>query len=126
SSRAWTKSPPRPSGWWAPDVRALYRRRVRRAPGRVSAGRVGGAAPAGGGGGEAIAAASLVEGLRRLYPELPLVMTTVTSTGAQIVRKRFAGLATHRFFPLDFPAVTRRAVASINPAFLICMETELW
>ncbi len=76
--------------------------------------------------GEAIAAAPLVEGLRRLHPELPLVMTTVTSTGAQIVRDRFAGLATHRFFPLDFPSVTRRAVAKINPAFLICMETELW
>ena len=76
--------------------------------------------------GEAIAAAPLVEGLRRLHPDLPLVMTTVTSTGAQIVRERFAGLATHRFFPLDFPSVARRAVASINPAFLICMETELW
>lgn len=76
--------------------------------------------------GEAIAAAPLVEALRRLHPELPLVMTTVTSTGAQIVRDRFAGLATHRFFPLDFPSVARRAVAAINPAFLICMETELW
>src|SRR5213593_920968 len=76
--------------------------------------------------GEAIAAAPLVEGLRRLHPELPLVMTTVTSTGAQIVRERFAALATHRFFPLDLPSVTRRAVAAINPAFLICMETELW
>jgi len=76
--------------------------------------------------GEAIAAAPLVEGLRRLHPELPLVMTTITSTGAQIVRERFAGLATHRFFPLDLPSAARRAVASIDPAFLICMETELW
>ena len=76
--------------------------------------------------GEAIAATPLVEGLRRLYPELPLVVTTVTNTGAQIVRERFAGLATHRFFPLDLPWVARRVSASINPAFLICMETELW
>jgi 3-deoxy-D-manno-octulosonic-acid transferase len=76
--------------------------------------------------GEAIAARPLIEGLRRLYPELPLVMTTVTSTGAQIVRERFAGLATHRFFPLDLPWVARRVAASIDPAFLICMETELW
>ena len=76
--------------------------------------------------GEAIAATPLVEGLRRLYPDLPLVVTTVTSTGAQIVRERFAGLATHRFFPLDLPWGARRVSASINPAFLICMETELW
>ncbi|PYM93295.1 MAG: 3-deoxy-D-manno-octulosonic acid transferase [Candidatus Rokuibacteriota bacterium] len=76
--------------------------------------------------GEAIAATPLIEGLRRVYPELPLVVTTVTSTGAQIVRERFAGLATHRFFPLDLPWVARRVSASINPVFLICMETELW
>ncbi|HZN52695.1 MAG TPA: 3-deoxy-D-manno-octulosonic acid transferase [Methylomirabilota bacterium] len=76
--------------------------------------------------GEAIAAAPLVEGLRRLYPELPMVMTTVTNTGAQIVRERFAGLATHRFFPLDLPWAVKRFAAAIDPAFLICMETELW
>src|SRR5262245_62560719 len=64
--------------------------------------------------GEAIAAAPLVEGLRRLHPELPLIMTTVTSTGAQIVRDRFAGLGTPRFFPLDLPSVTRRAVSAID------------
>jgi 3-deoxy-D-manno-octulosonic-acid transferase len=76
--------------------------------------------------GEAIAAAPLVDGLRRLYPELPLVVTTVTETGAGIVRERYAGLARHRFLPLDLPWATRRFVASLNPAFLVCMETELW
>jgi 3-deoxy-D-manno-octulosonic-acid transferase len=76
--------------------------------------------------GEALAAAPLVEGLKRLHPELPMVMTTVTNTGAQIVRERFAGLVTHRFFPLDLPWAVRRFSAAIDPAFLICMETELW
>jgi 3-deoxy-D-manno-octulosonic-acid transferase len=76
--------------------------------------------------GEAIAAAPLVEGLRRLCPELPLVVTTVTETGAKVVRERYAGLASHRFFPLDLPGATRRFVASVDPAFLVCMETELW
>ena len=76
--------------------------------------------------GEAIAAAPLVEGLRRLWPALPLVVTTVTKTGATVVRERYAGLASHRFFPLDLPWATRRFVASLDPAFLVCMETELW
>src|SRR5205823_12644251 len=76
--------------------------------------------------GEAIAATPLVEGLRRRYPSLPLVITTVTDTGAQVVRDRFRGQATHRFFPLDLPGPTRRAIAAIDPEFLICMETELW
>jgi 3-deoxy-D-manno-octulosonic-acid transferase len=76
--------------------------------------------------GEALAAAPLVEGLKRLHPELAMVMTTVTNTGAQIVRERFAGLVTHRFFPLDLPWAVRRFSAAIDPEFLICMETELW
>src|SRR5439155_1480298 len=96
---------------------------------------LGGAAPSGGARvgrlhavsvGEAIAAAPLVEGLRLLWPALPLVMTTVTKTGATVVRERYAGLASHRFFPLDLPWATRRFVASLDPAFLVCMETELW
>src|SRR3989454_4660033 len=118
---------------WVPL--ALVRRFARGVP--ITAGaRLGHGAPIGAGRpsawlhavsvGEAIATAPLIEGLRRLHPELPVVMTTVTNTGAQIVRKRFAGLVTHRFFPLDLPWVARRVAASINPAFLICMETELW
>jgi 3-deoxy-D-manno-octulosonic-acid transferase len=76
--------------------------------------------------GEALAAAPLVEALRRSHPELPLVVTTVTETGARVVRERFAGLATHRFFPLDLPGAARRVVEAIDPTFLICMETEIW
>lgn len=76
--------------------------------------------------GETIAAAPLVDGLRRLCPELPLVVSTVTATGARVVAERFAGVATHRYFPLDFPAAVRRSVRAIDPAFFICMETELW
>jgi 3-deoxy-D-manno-octulosonic-acid transferase len=76
--------------------------------------------------GEAIAAAPLVEGLRSVYPSLPLVVTTVTPTGARIVTERFAGMASHRYFPLDFPGAVRRTLTAIDPAFFICMETELW
>ena len=76
--------------------------------------------------GETIAAAPLVDGLRRLCPELPLVVSTVTATGARVVAERFAGVATHRYFPLDLPAAVRRSVRAIDPAFFICMETELW
>jgi 3-deoxy-D-manno-octulosonic-acid transferase len=76
--------------------------------------------------GEAIAATPVLEALRRTWPALPLVVSTVTETGARVVRERFAGLARHRYFPLDFPGAVRRAIASIQPAFFLCMETELW
>ena len=67
-----------------------------------------------------------MDGLRRLYPDLPLVVTTVTATGARVVAERLDGAASHRYFPLDFPAAVRRAVTAIDPAFFVCMETELW
>ncbi|HEX9821708.1 MAG TPA: 3-deoxy-D-manno-octulosonic acid transferase [Methylomirabilota bacterium] len=76
--------------------------------------------------GEAIAAAPLVEGLRRTWPGLPLVVSTVTETGARVVRERFGGVARHRYLPLDFPGAARRVIASLEPAFFIGMETELW
>ena len=76
--------------------------------------------------GETIAAAPLVDGLHRAYPSLPLVVTTVTPTGARVVAERFAGIASHRYFPLDFPKAVERTLTAIDPAFFICMETELW
>jgi 3-deoxy-D-manno-octulosonic-acid transferase len=76
--------------------------------------------------GESIAVEPILRGLRQRYPELPLVVTTVTETGAQVVRERYAGLAAHRFFPFDLPGPVRRVTAAINPAFLVCMETEIW
>ncbi|PYM17041.1 MAG: 3-deoxy-D-manno-octulosonic acid transferase [Candidatus Rokuibacteriota bacterium] len=76
--------------------------------------------------GEAIAAAPIVAGVRGLYPDLPLVMTTVTATGAHVVRERYRADVEHRYLPLDLPGAVRRVTATIDPAFLILMETELW
>jgi len=76
--------------------------------------------------GEAITAEPLVIGLRERYPELPLVVTTVTETGAGVVRERFATAAEHRYFPLDLPGAVRRVVDTLDPLFFVCMETELW
>jgi 3-deoxy-D-manno-octulosonic-acid transferase len=76
--------------------------------------------------GEAIAALPLILGLRERYPDLPLVVSTVTETGAHVVRERLGALAQHRYFPLDLPGAVTRAVDGIDPAFLVCMETELW
>jgi 3-deoxy-D-manno-octulosonic-acid transferase len=76
--------------------------------------------------GEAITAMPLVLGLRAAHPGLPLVVTTVTETGARVVRERLGAVAEHRYFPLDLPGAIERVVEGIRPAFLVCMETELW
>lgn len=76
--------------------------------------------------GEATAAIPLVEGIHRLWPELNIVVSTATVTGATIVRERIGHLATHCYFPFDFPGPVRRAIRAINPVFFVNLETELW
>ena len=76
--------------------------------------------------GEAITAVPLVHAIRRRWPDLSIVLTTVTATGAQVVADRLGGVVTHRYFPLDLPGPVRRALDGVRPRFFIGMETELW
>jgi len=76
--------------------------------------------------GEAAAAVPLVQAISRRWPEMSIVMTTVTATGARIVVERVGGLATHRYFPIDLPGPVRRALEAVRPRFFIGLETELW
>ena len=76
--------------------------------------------------GEAVTSVPLVEALARRWPELGIVMTTVTPTGARIVADRLDGRVSHRYFPVDLPGPVRRALDAVRPRFFIGMETELW
>ncbi len=76
--------------------------------------------------GEATAAVPLVQAISRRWPQMSIVMTTVTATGARIVVERVGGLATHRYFPIDLPGPVRRALEAVRPRFFIGLETELW
>jgi len=76
--------------------------------------------------GEVTAAIPLVEGIHRLWPELHIIVSTATSTGATVVRERLGHLATHCYFPFDFPGPVRRAIRAISPTIFVGLETELW
>jgi 3-deoxy-D-manno-octulosonic-acid transferase len=76
--------------------------------------------------GETITAVPLVDAIRQRWPELSIVLSTVTPTGAQVARERLAGRAVHRYFPLDLPGPVGRVVDAVRPRFFIAMETELW
>jgi 3-deoxy-D-manno-octulosonic-acid transferase len=76
--------------------------------------------------GESAVAVPLVEGIRRRWPELGIVVSTITPTGARIVAERLAATAVHRYFPLDLPGPVRRALDAARPRFFIAIETELW
>lgn len=76
--------------------------------------------------GEVVAAAPLVRSLRRLYPELPLLVTTVTPTGAARVASLFGDDVHHAYIPFEMPPAINGFFRSVNPLVALVMETEIW
>src|SRR5215469_11071625 len=76
--------------------------------------------------GEVQAAAELVVALRDRYPEIPMVVTTFTPTGAARARALFRGAAEVRYLPFDLPGSVRRFLDRTRPRLAVIMETELW
>ena len=76
--------------------------------------------------GEVMAAVPLVERLLRDHPRYRILMTTITPTGAAVVRQRFGGEVIHSYLPYDFPHAVGRFVRKLKPVILLVMETEIW
>ena len=76
--------------------------------------------------GEAIAATPVIEGLRAAFPGRALVVTTMTPTGAERIRARFADSVFCCYIPFDAPHIINRFLARVRPRILVIMETELW
>ena len=53
--------------------------------------------------GEVMTARPLIKALIDRYPATPVVVTTMTATGAEQVNTLFKGEVSHYFLPLDFP-----------------------
>jgi 3-deoxy-D-manno-octulosonic-acid transferase len=76
--------------------------------------------------GEVQAAAALILNLSARYPGTPLVLTTVTPSGAQRARALFGDGADVRFVPFDLPGAARRFFERVRPRLAVIFETELW
>ncbi|WP_191236430.1 lipid IV(A) 3-deoxy-D-manno-octulosonic acid transferase [Cobetia marina] len=84
--------------------------------------------------GEMVMMASAIEALRRRYPLRPLIVTTMTATGAAQAARLLhtpegtpeLAPARHHYLPLDFPCSARRFVSRLRPALVVLVETELW
>jgi 3-deoxy-D-manno-octulosonic-acid transferase len=76
--------------------------------------------------GEALAAIPLIKALKARYPRSPILVTTMTPTGAARVVTAFNHDVTHAYLPYDFPGAVARFLANMNPRIAIIMETELW
>lgn len=76
--------------------------------------------------GETIAAAPLVKALLARRPDVPVMVTAMTATGAAQARKLFGDRVLYAYAPLDTPGSVRRFVRRVRPRALAIMETELW
>ncbi|MCO4757243.1 MAG: lipid IV(A) 3-deoxy-D-manno-octulosonic acid transferase [Oceanospirillaceae bacterium] len=76
--------------------------------------------------GETVAIAPLVTLLLEREPDLPILITTMTPTGAERVRSLFPEQVQHLYCPYDLPHALTRFLKRIKPRALIVVETELW
>lgn len=76
--------------------------------------------------GEVQAAAPLVRELVRRFPQHPILVSTVTPTGAARVRALFGDSVSHCYIPFEMPPAVNRFFAATNPELALVMETEIW
>lgn len=77
--------------------------------------------------GETRVALLLLQRLSKIYPNLPLILTSGSLNGAEQINlcKADIGLQS-TMMPLDYPLYIRRFMRQAQPRVLVIMETELW
>ena len=76
--------------------------------------------------GEVNAAMPLIDALMRRYQGTPFVITTVTPTGSERVRRVYGDRVFNTYLPYDLPASIRRFLDRVRPRVAVVMETEIW
>ncbi|GIX32569.1 MAG: 3-deoxy-D-manno-octulosonic acid transferase [Lysobacterales bacterium] len=76
--------------------------------------------------GEFNAAVPLIEAMMERWPNRPVVVTTVTPTGSERVRKQFGERVLHVYLPYDLPGAIGRFLDRVRPRLAVIMETEIW
>ncbi|MCH9757424.1 MAG: lipid IV(A) 3-deoxy-D-manno-octulosonic acid transferase [Gammaproteobacteria bacterium] len=74
--------------------------------------------------GEVVAAKMLIEQI--LKANQSVLVTTMTPTGSEQVRRLFGERVLHQYIPYDFPIALKRFFKAYQPRVGIIMETELW
>lgn len=76
--------------------------------------------------GEVMAVKPIIERLHSLESELPIILTTTTTTGMETAQKHLSSLAKLHFFPFDLFIFPLIAIIRLKPAVLCLVETEIW
>ncbi len=76
--------------------------------------------------GEVSAAVAIIESLKRLIPHCAIILSTTTEHGQASARDKLQSKATCVYAPIDFIVSVRKALSTIRPDILVCLETEIW
>lgn len=77
--------------------------------------------------GETLVAHKLIRELRAQAPDIPIVLSSTTSTGHQLAHKHAAALGyTPIYNPLDFPPCVEAAFRLVCPRQIVLVEAEFW
>ncbi len=76
--------------------------------------------------GEVISAVPFIKAMKRRYPSVPVVLSTVTDTGQRVARERVSDIARTVYLPFDLAYIVRKVLRKVRPALFITVETELW
>jgi 3-deoxy-D-manno-octulosonic-acid transferase len=76
--------------------------------------------------GEVLGSLPIIEGIRQVTSEVPILLSTMTATGNDLAKERSPGVKDITFFPLDHPWIVRRVISLVNPRAFLMAETEIW
>lgn len=76
--------------------------------------------------GELFVAFRVMDAIRGRHPAVRFVLTTNTSTGYAIGRKKMDARDALLYFPLDFPPIMRRVLNLLRPSAIVLIENEMW
>jgi len=75
--------------------------------------------------GEVLAAAALIDEVRRHWPDRQILVSTTSLAGRETARAR-AGADAVMLLPLDVRTVVDRVMRRVQPCGLVLVETEIW
>ncbi len=76
--------------------------------------------------GESLSSLTLICALAKIYPDVRFVMTTGTTSSAEIIGHRLPNTAVHQYFPLDNPIWIAKFLKKWKPKAALFVESELW
>ena len=76
--------------------------------------------------GEAVIATAMIEKWQKTDPEKKFILSTTTTTGQELARKKASPGVEVIYCPIDFIFFVRKVLRLIQPSMLLIFETEIW